>query len=576
MRNTDGMPRLLFETSWEVCNKIGGIYTVLSTKAKALQELSKDTTIFIGPDVWNDANPSPYFKEHKSLLRSAQSKLQLPHGITIRTGRWDLPGQPLVVLVSFDSIYPLLPQFYGKMWERYGVDSLHAYGDYSEGCAFGIASAFVIKALTDYLKVPAADVTAHFDEWTTAMGLLELQQIQPESATLFTTHATSIGRSICGNGKPLYDYFAGYHGDQMADELNMQSKHSLEKNAAHAADCFTTVSRVTAAECCQLLDIDPQVVTPNGFEDDFVPGKTKYASLRKKARARLMQVASALTGKQYPADTLLLATSGRNEYRNKGIDLFIDSINSLRDSHYSGRPILAFILVPAWVAAPRKGLIERLAGNADAPLDSRFATHTLHNEYSDAIFSRLTSLNVNLDSDKVDFIFVPCYLDGHDGVIDITYYDLLPALDLTIFPSYYEPWGYTPLESIAFGVPTISTDKAGFGQWILDDFDATFSACGAEVVERTDSNYHTACADIARKVEQVAHLSSREAANVADAALRSARAARWQLFIKHYLTAFDVAAKRCSARLGKRAHIFLLPEYNLDNSINYEIASKQH
>lgn len=549
MQKTSYMPQLLFETSWEVCNKIGGIYTVLSTKAQALQELTKDATVFIGPDVWTPENPSPYFKEYKSLLRSAQSKLSLPYGMTIRTGRWMVPGQPLVVLVKFEGIYPELPAIFGEMWEKYGVDSLHSYGDYSEGCAFGVAAAIVIKALTGHLKADPARTFAHFDEWTTAMGLLKLEAIQPESPTIFTTHATSIGRSICGNGKPLYDYFSGYNGDQMARELNMESKHSLEKMAAHRADCFTTVSDVTATECAQLLDITPQVVTPNGFEDGFVPSPAKYRQQRKEARRSLLTIASALSGKQLPDDTMLVATSGRNEYRNKGIDLYIDAMNSLRHSPELKRPTVAFILVPAWVNEPREGLKRRLTGEFDAPLDSNFATHTLHNEDSDSIMCRLRSLGVNCSDDKVTFVYLPCYLDGRDGILDIPYYEMLPALDLTIFPSYYEPWGYTPLESIAFGVPTVSSDKAGFGQWILDEFDPTFACCGAEVIERNDHNYGGACDSISRKVEFLSQTTSESAEAIGNAARATASKARWQLFIDYYLKAFAVAEERRDSRV---------------------------
>lgn len=252
---------LLFETSWEVCNKIGGIYTVLSTKALELQKRFGDSLIFIGPDVWSPETPSPTFIERKTLLGRASSKISLPYGISIRTGRWDIPGSPSVVLVNFHGVFAELNRIYGEMWEQYGVDSLHAYGDYDESCAFAVASAIVIESLTSHLKTDPSKVVAHFDEWTTGMGLLYLKSHLPQASTIFTTHATSIGRSICGNGKDLYRYFGGYDGDQMASELNMEAKHSLEKRAALNADCFTTVSEVTARECTQLLGVTPDVVT---------------------------------------------------------------------------------------------------------------------------------------------------------------------------------------------------------------------------------------------------------------------------------------------------------------------------
>ncbi|MCM1037607.1 MAG: glycogen/starch synthase, partial [Bacteroides sp.] len=271
---------LLFETSWEVCNKIGGIYTVLSTKAKSLQKLYKDKVIFIGPDVWSEEHPAPDFTESRTIMKKWRLDASLPDGVDVRVGRWEIPGRPIAILVKFDGMYATKDEAYGRMWQHFGVDSLHAYGDYDEGCAFGRAAAAVIESIVRFHEADCHRVVAHFDEWTTGMGLLETKLRCPGVATVFTTHATSIGRSICGNGKPLYDYLRAYDGDQMAAELNMQSKHSLEKAAAHAADAFTTVSDVTADECAQLLGRRPDVVTPNGFEPGFVPAKSRRAAAR--------------------------------------------------------------------------------------------------------------------------------------------------------------------------------------------------------------------------------------------------------------------------------------------------------
>lgn len=539
---------LLFESSWEVCNKIGGIYTVLSTKANVLVQSFGDNLIFVGPDL-QEENPS-FIPDAK--LQRKFSKLTLPFGVTVRMGRWDVPGKPIAALLKFSGVFPHLNEIYGRMWECFGVDSLHAYGDYDEGCAFGVASALFIKEAAKLLKRQERDVIAHFDEWTTAMGLLYLRTIAPQAASIFTTHATSIGRSICGNGKPLYDYFENYNGDQMAGELNMQSKHSLEKCAAHSADCFTTVSEVTARECQQLLDIKPQVVTPNGFEPDFVPTARKYSALRKAGRAKLLAIAEAMTGEKFPDDTFILATSGRNEYRNKGIDLFIDACLRVGSEHAAeGRKILALILVPGWVKEPSRPLKERLAGDSaeGGAIEPAFITHRLNNEDSDPIFRRLSEARVNNAESAVKIIDIPVYLDGNDGIVDIAYYDLLPALDLSVFASYYEPWGYTPLESIAFGVPTISTDKAGFGQWVLSNFDNTFRGDGARIVARTDSNYEQACAEIASDISELLTTGPTVVRKIRKAATATASQAEWTRFIAYYEEAFEVAEKRRDERL---------------------------
>ncbi len=541
---------LVAEISWEVCNKIGGIYAVLSTKARQLKEEFGDALLFIGPDVWTHENPSPYFKEKKTLFKSMSSKVTLPWGITIRTGRWDIPGQPQVILVNPGETAKHLNEVYASMWEHYGVDSLHAYGDYEESCAFAVASAIVLKELEQHLKINQEKIVAHFDEWTTGMGLLYTQQTMPKAATIFTTHATSIGRSICGNGKPLYQYFSNYNGDQMAFELNMQSKHSLEKAAAHAADCFTTVSDVTARECEQLLDIRPQVVTPNGFEPNFVPKTAKYNKLRREGRERLLSVARILTGKEYNDEAFLIATSGRNEYRNKGLDLFLDSLVEAEKNLSDKSQAVAFVLVPAWVDSPLPCLIEHLHQGTPCNCGNAL-THKLFNEDSDSVTMRIRQLKSEGKLSKLDVIFVPSYLNGCDGVLNINYYDLLPSFDLTLFPSYYEPWGYTPLESCAFGVPTITTDKAGFGLWVLNNFKNGLRNCGVNVISREDTNYSDSVADIANATIDYIGQDSLNRSEARHAAFLTAEKADWNFFIKYYDEAFKIAIERANKRINK-------------------------
>ena len=535
---------LLFETSWEVCNKIGGIYTVLSTKAKTLQKLYKDKTIFVGPDVWSNENPSPYFVESKTLLKQWKSQAQLPEGVAVRVGRWDIPGKPIVVLVKFDTMYAVKDSFYGDMWNRYGVDSLHAYGDYDEACAFSHAAGVVIKSICDFEGIEGKNVIAHFDEWTTGMGLLYVKSYLPSVKTMFTTHATSIGRSICGNNKPLYDYLKGYNGDQMAGELNMQSKHSLEKAAAHNADCFTTVSEITAIECEQLLDIRPHVVTPNGFEQNFVPSKTKFAAAREEARKNLLNVASSLVGYQMSDDTFIVATSGRCEYRNKGIDLFLDSVARLGDIDPE-RDILAYVMVPAWAKEPRADLQKALSLKRKKRLEDPTITHWLNNPNEDPIINRIHGIGfANDKNSRVTVIYVPCYLNGTDGVFNQSYYDLLIGMDATVFPSYYEPWGYTPLESVAFGVPTVTTTLSGFGQWILSSFKNDFDDCGVNVIARGDFNYGEVVENIAQSLKYLVDCGATASMAISKAAMKTASAAAWDNFIEYYLEAFEIALNK--------------------------------
>lgn len=551
----------LFETSWEVCNKVGGIFTVLSTKAKTLQLLFGDKLVFIGPDLWSKDNPSPYFKETPRRLTEWRKQVSLPYGITVRVGYWDIPGKPTVVLVGFRNLLDkdVKDQLYAEMWQQFHVDSLHAYGDYDESCAFSYASAIVISDIVRFYKPADAPgrIIAHFDEWTTGMGLLGVKQLLPNAATVFTTHATSIGRSICSNGKPLYDYLHNYNGDQMAGELNMESKHSLEKIAAHQADAFTTVSGITADECEQLLDIRPYIVTPNGFEPGFVPARRVFDARRNEARRVLCNVASLLAGHEYnPNNTFIMATSGRCEYRNKGIDLFLDSARCLSDLH-PDRKVLAFVMVPAWCAGPRADLKAAVDGGAkpSKPMNEPYLSHSLHNPDSDAILAHIRRLGFNnAEGDNVSVVYVPCYLNGNDGIFNMSYYDLLIGLDATVFPSYYEPWGYTPLESVAFGVPTVTTSLSGFGRWILDNYDNRFEDCGVHVVPRNDSNYSQACERIAQSVNLLIDAPKADRETISKAARATAAAASWKNFIIEYLVAYRKASDnaRCRAELGHK------------------------
>ena len=538
---------LLFETSWEVCNKVGGIYAVLSTKAKTLQKRYKDNLIFIGPDLWTDENPCQTFVETRTPLASWQRQAILPDGMRVRVGRWDVPGKPIAVLVTFGALYTYKNALYADMWNRYRVDSLHAYGDYDESCMFAYAAALVIESIVKWKDNKDLKVVAHFDEWTTGMGLLYVKAHLPQVATVFTTHATSIGRSICGNGKPLYDYMQGYRGDQMAAELNMQSKHSLEKAAAHAADAFTTVSDVTARECRQLLERYP-MVTPNGFEQNYVPKGAKFTGKRAAARQRMLQVAGALTGQQFADDTLIVATSGRLEMRNKGIDVYLDAVSSLRDSlsfvSSKTRKVVALVLVPAWMKSPRADLAENLHASKPHRLFDPVITHYLYNQDSDPIYNRINALGFHNESlDKVSVIDVPCYLNGDDGIFNMPYYDLLAGLDAAVFPSYYEPWGYTPLESAAFGVPTITTDLAGFGQWVLDRFGDDSDRYGVKVVHRTDSNYDEAVMAIAMSLMNLYVMSEKDNRAVRNANRATSKAASWDNFIACYDEAYSHALK---------------------------------
>lgn len=544
-------PDYIFESSWEVCNKVGGIYTVLSTRAKTLQEEMKDRIIFIGPDFWKEEE-SPYFKEDKSLFAEWQWEAK-EQGLNLRVGRWTVPGEPIAVLVDFQPYFGQKNEIYGWLWENYQVDSLHAYGDYDEASMFSYAAGLVVESFYNHYLNKNQRVIYHANEWMCGLGALYINAHLPQIGTIFTTHATSIGRSIAGNQKPLYDYLFAYNGDQMACELNMQSKHSIEKQTAMHVDCFTTVSDITAKECVELLDKPVDVVLPNGFDGDFVPKGAVFTRKRKAARKRLLEVANALLGEQLDDDTLIVSTSGRYEFRNKGIDVFVEAMNRLLRDRDLKKKVVAFIEVPGWVGEPRKDLQERLASGQSftTPLDVPQVTHWLHNMSHDNVLSMMKYYDMhNRQDDNVKVIFLPCYLDGKDGIVNMTYYDIVLGNDLCVYPSYYEPWGYTPLEAVAFKVPCITTDLAGFGLWANSEFGGRYGEIedGVKVIHRTDYNYSEVADAIKDTVAKFSNMSQKEVDACRKKADALSKKALWSEFIKFYHEAYDIALRKAEGR----------------------------
>lgn len=565
-------PDYIFESSWEVCNKVGGIYAVLSTRAKTLKEKLGDNLIFIGPDCWGE-NKCPYIEEDTKLLK-AWKEQAASEGLNVKVGRWNIPGTPVAILVDFKPFFDKKNEIYADMWNKYNVDSLHAYGDYDEASMFSYAAALVVESYYNYYiskKKRANKTIYHANEWMTGLGALYINDRLPQIATIFTTHATSIGRSIAGNNKPLYEYLEAYNGDQMAVELNMESKQSIEKQTAAHVDCFTTVSEITARECAELLDKPVDVVLPNGFEDDFVPQGKEFDIKREAARKRLLDITRALTGDEVSDDAVIISTSGRYEWRNKGIDVFIEAVNRLRlSADQINNEVVAFIEVPAWVNSKRDDLAERLEKMAngerfDTPLDTPVITHWLNEQQNDRALGMMNWLGMhNQKGEKVKLVFIPCYLTGDDGIVNLSYFDVILGNDLCIYPSYYEPWGYTPLEAVAFKVPCITTDLAGFGLWAHSECGGKSTLDnGVEVIHRTDYNYNDVAEDIKQTVIKYANATKNKQTRMRNNARALSQKALWTHFIEYYYNAYDFALRKAEARKNKR-------QYQIINTRIYE------
>ena len=542
-------PDYLFEVSWEVCNKVGGIYTVIATKALYLKSEFKRHHILVGPDVWMNTAANPDFLEDPSLFKAWRLQA-LSEGIRVRVGRWNIPGRPYAILVDYKSFLPHQNEILADFWKKFGVDSITGNWDYRESALFGYAAGRVIESFYKFNLYTSDKVVAQFHEWQTGSGLLYLKDAKIPVATVFTTHATMMGRCIAGNNLRLYDDMSSFNGDAMAQRFNVIARHSLEKVSARNADIFTTVSDTTARECAQFLERPVDVVTPNGFENSFTPSTPKDWELRRnEARACLTRVASSMSGCKVGDDAVLVGIGGRYEYRNKGIDVFIDALASLKNSGYNGREIHAFIMIPSGHNGPSKAALTQVS-------------HILQNPEWDTITRRFAETGLcNAPEDKVKVYFVPSYLNGNDGVFNMKYYDLLVGMDATFFPSYYEPWGYTPLESLAFGVPTLTTSLAGFGLWVRDYYGKDHP--GITIVDRSDSNYFEVVDAVVARLREISSLDEARRREYAESAKDVATISLWENQIKYYKEAYSKAIQKVINRMGE------YPVSNKDKKMQY-------
>jgi phosphorylase/glycogen(starch) synthase len=529
---------LIFETSWEVCNKVGGIHTVISTKVLNIINELRDNYILIGPDVWREEVTNPEFIPDESLFNEWKT-IAASEGLRVKTGRWNIAGKPIVMLIDFTPYFGQQNEIFAHLWETYKLDSISGQWDYVEPALFGYSAGKVIESFTTFYH-EHNNIVAQFHEWMTGTGILYIEENAPWIATVFTSHATVLGRCIAGNNRPLYGKMKEYNPQQIAREFNIMAKQSLEKITASVADVFTTVSEITSRECAFFLGKEVDIVTPNGFEDSFVPHIDIFEEKRINARGKLIKVAESVLGYSISEDCMLIANSGRYEFRNKGVDIYIDSLGELNRGNTLSKECVAFLLMPAYHKGPRQDLIDYLYNNGPINGIDRFLTHCLHYPSSDPILQKINENSLlNDQQSKVKIIFVPSYLNGNDGIFNMPYYDLLIGFDLTVFPSYYEPWGYTPLESLMFSIPTVTTSLSGFGLWVKTYFEDPGN--GIAIIERTDNNEKKVIEEIKNFIGKFNGLTDNEIKEAREKAHAISRIAMWDSLVKHYFSAYEIA-----------------------------------
>ncbi|MCB9880222.1 MAG: alpha-glucan family phosphorylase [Planctomycetes bacterium] len=541
------MNHTLFEVSWEVCNKVGGIHTVLSTKAKTVLEKYGDEYVTLGP--WQmqsgDVDDLP-FEESAGFEDFADSCREA--GVPVRVGRWLIPGRPRAILVQFSGLYEKKDGILAGLWERHQVNSLHGGWDYIEPVLFGHACGIVIEKWWEAHLAPfRGRAVAQFHEWMTASGMLYLNDRVPEVGTVFTTHATMLGRSVASTGQAPRDGLMGRDPADVAESVGVTAKHSLEGVAARSADVFTTVSEITAdeAEVFHHRRADP--ILPNGIDlrvIDEIAGPVG----RDEARSRIANFTSRFLAEDV-SDAVFIAISGRYEFHNKGIDVFLDSLQKL--SERKGRQVVGFVLVPAGNSGLRNELSERLAAkieNVESAWDRAIgiSTHNLFDEAEDPVVKHCAKLGLdNARGSRVKIVQIPIYMSENDECLGLPYEAVLRAMDLSCFPSFYEPWGYTPEESLAVGVPTITSDYAGFGRWCRAGNIGTKD--GVTVLSRVGVD----TAEVVLGLEDVIESfvgGEHDSKELYDICRKTAERTSWSELIDRYTTAYEMALEMACDR----------------------------
>jgi len=511
MKQDSTKPDFILEAGWEVCNQEGAVHTMLSTKAEFMKEAFGQHYVLFGPDVYRESIVHPEFEEDNYLFAEWKKKAG-EEGLRIRTGYWKTHGKPATILVDFTPYFAEKNAILSGLWEKFSIDSISGGWDYIEPTLFGYATGKVIESFVRFHLSPRDRVIAHFHDWTSGAGLLYVKDKLPGVANVFTIHSHIMGRTLIAHGKPIYSSGKILQEQPSATDLGIKAPHSLEQIVAHQADSYTTVSKLSSGISKKFLQKPADYITPNGIHKSFRLTDARWKKTRALSRALLFKTATALTGIKYPEDTFILGTSARNDFHNKGIDVFLDVLKDLNEHPDPiNKPLLAFIQMPYNNYGSRKDLQINLSREHPAQLKNNFITHYLHDEDNNPVVKKI--LDNKLDDPHrniTNIFFVPAQLNGSDGIFNCSYFDLLAAFDLSVFPSLYEPWGYSAHESICYGIPTITTNLSGFGEWAGKRQEGLSKYLA--IIERTEENYTETTNKISASVKQF-YINHREKTN---------------------------------------------------------------
>ncbi|XP_041636951.1 glycogen [starch] synthase, liver [Cheilinus undulatus] len=588
---------LLFEVSWEVTNKVGGIYTVIQTKAKITADEYGENYFMIGPyfdhnfktQVEGCEPPNP-------AIRKAMDAL-INNGCQVHFGRWLIEGSPYVILFDVGSAAWNLDRWKGDLWQTCNIGLPFNDREANDALILGSLIAWFFKELTDELG-DKQNVIAHFHEWQAGPGLILSRSRKIPMASIFTTHATLLGRYLCAGNADFYNNLDKFDIDKEAGERQIYHRYCLERAAVHCAHVFTTVSQITAVEANHMLHRKPDVVTPNGLNVKKFSAMHEFQNLHATSKARIQEF---VRGHFYGhldfnlERTLFFFIAGRYEFSNKGADIFLESLsrlNYLLRVHRNDMTVVVFFIMPAktnnfnveslkgqavrkqlWDTAHSvkekfgKNLYEALLKGEIPDMNSILdrddftimkraiyatqrhtlppvTTHNMLDDLTDPILSNIRRIGLfNSRNDRVKIIFHPEFLSSTSPLLPMDYEDFVRGCNLGVFPSYYEPWGYTPGECTVMGIPSVTTNLSGFGCF-MEEHVSDPAAYGIYIVDRRFRSADDSCNQLTQFMFSFCQQSRRQRIIQRNRTERLSELLDWRYLGRFYINARRLALSR--------------------------------
>ena len=570
------------EVSFEAANKVGGIYQVLKSKSAKMKDFYGDNYTAIG--FYDEESAREEFASRENPHKEIFEELE-QEGIKCRYGVWNIQSTPNCILVDVSEMEKSANEIKEEMWGNHGIDSINAGSDFDEPVKWSYAVGKLVQKLEAKQN---GETVVQLHEWLSSPAMFQF-----DAPTVFTTHATVLGRALSNSDFDLLGAVEeGNIDDSLADEYGVKAKHQLEKAAAESSDAFTTVSKTTGKEAEAVLDTEPDQILPNGFNVEAYPSLEELSYNHTKKKEEMKEFLSAYFEPYYDVkleeDPRVLFISGRYEYHNKGVDILIEALSKLNEKE--GDDFFVFIFVPSDTKGPkpevldnmslydelkdhvdeilpdiRQKILSSVAGdqNPSEEIQNLLESNTLGslrrnfhgkqgsppvsafdlNYPDDEIMNGLWEAGLtNDEDDRVKVVFYPTYLSVGDKLLSMSYNDAIVASSAGIFPSYYEPWGYTPVETAANGALSITTDLAGFGQF-LQEKTSQEERKGIKVLSRRERNDKEASDELADMIGDIIDYSKTEITERKHNARKLAQMTSWEKLGNNYKKAHNKAVK---------------------------------